>query len=351
MSKIDISKWGEFKISELFKLVNSKPYHNKDVTIDRDSSNTINYVTRSKFNNGLNNVVVLEEHFEINPAGVISFGAENADFFYQPEQYIAGNKMYYIDTRYLSFHSCLYIKTILQASFSDNYSFNHGLTATRLRKETIKLPQKNGEPDWEYMGKYMKKIEKKAQNQINNFLTINEIEAKPFNINSWGEFRLKDLFDTITQGERVKKADQIDGDLPFVMAGFKNHGISKHIANEVFIYPSNAITMDVFGNVFYRDYKFGASDDVGVYYNTKDSYTSYQMLFIATAFQKKIGELAFNNKIRASKTHDILIPLPQKNNEPDWEYMEKNMKRILAGQTDKLNRYLDFEEQREMASI
>lgn len=90
MGKIDTSGWKEFKLGYimvgnkkqghgLFKIVNSVAYHGKDVT-ETDSDDGINYITRSKFNNGLKARVVRLDKFKVNPAGTISFGAENADF-------------------------------------------------------------------------------------------------------------------------------------------------------------------------------------------------------------------------------------------------------------------------------
>ena len=92
--RIDTSKWKEFKVgylidkkgnkkgSGLFQIVNSRPYHKQDVIETSISEDSVNYITRSKFNNGLQYKVKKDEKFMINPSGTISFGAENADFFY-----------------------------------------------------------------------------------------------------------------------------------------------------------------------------------------------------------------------------------------------------------------------------
>lgn len=125
-------------------------------------------------------------------------------------------------------------------------------------------------------------------------------------------FKIKNIFYNIEQGSRLPKRDQIDGDLPFVMSGFEQHGISKLISNDVKVFPKNSITMDVFRNVFYRSYDLGASDDVAVYYNDDpEKYTVNQTLFIKTAYEKAIGsETGFGNKLRESETYDVEILLP-----------------------------------------
>ena len=177
MGKIDTSGWKEFKLGYimvgnkkqghgLFKIVNSVAYHGKDVT-ETDSDDGINYITRSKFNNGLKARVVRLDKFKVNPAGTISFGAENADFFYQTEPYITGNKMYYIDTTALSECACRFLKSIMEVTFTANYSFSDGMIPARIYDECIKLPATpDGAPDWAYMESYMANLETKVAESL-----------------------------------------------------------------------------------------------------------------------------------------------------------------------------------------
>lgn len=94
------------------------------------------------------------------------------------------------------------------------------------------------------------------------------------------------------------------------MAGIIDSGISGFIGNKVKIF-NNAITIDIFGNVFYRNYPFGASDDVGVFWNTNNPFSENVMLFLSVNLQKALnGKFDYGNKLRASKTHNIGIFLP-----------------------------------------
>ena len=120
----------------------------------------IPYVVRSKFNNGIKYNVRKEENFVLNPSNVISFGAENASFFYQDKEYISGRDMYYIDTRKITKNASLFIISCLE-KLTSKYSYNFGLFPSLLKKEKIKLPVKtDGNPDYEYMDLYMGNIMK-----------------------------------------------------------------------------------------------------------------------------------------------------------------------------------------------
>ena len=70
----------------------------------------------------------------------------------------------------------------------------------------------------------------------------------------WGEYKFKSIFNRIEQGRRLKKDDQILGNIPFVMAGTTNTGVVNYISNPVASFPENSITVDIFGNVFYRHF-------------------------------------------------------------------------------------------------
>lgn len=121
---------------------------------------------------------------------------------------------------------------------------------------------------------------------------------------------MKNIFPNIHQGRRLKKDDQIAGNLPFVMAGVGNTGVVGTVGNDVKIFPKHSLTIDIFGNTFYRPYEFGAGDDTGVFWNDsiQDSRT---LLYLKTVIEKKLaGKYDFGSKLRASQTHDFEFILP-----------------------------------------
>lgn len=75
---LSISKWNAFLVGDLFEIFKPIVYHTHHV---KEKTNGIPYIVRSKFNNGMK-YRVEQQMLSLNPAGVISFGAENASFFY-----------------------------------------------------------------------------------------------------------------------------------------------------------------------------------------------------------------------------------------------------------------------------
>ena len=111
-------------------------------------------------------VYVERPNSNVNPAKVISFGAENATFFYQKSEWISGRDMYYIDTRGIDEYACLFITSCLQP-IAEKYSYNYGMFPDLLKEERIKLPaNKNGDPDYAFMEKYMRIVENKVYSAV-----------------------------------------------------------------------------------------------------------------------------------------------------------------------------------------
>ena len=165
----EFESWKTFKIKDIFpNIVKPTVYHTREV---KEASTGIPYVVRSKFNNGIKyNVERPVEN--VNPAKVISFGAENATFFYQKSEWISGRDMYYIDTRDISEYACLFITSCLQP-IAEKYSYNYGMFPDLLKEEKIKLPaDKSGNPDYQYMEDYIKKIAQKSKQTLDNLKSV-----------------------------------------------------------------------------------------------------------------------------------------------------------------------------------
>lgn len=148
----------------------------------------------------------------------------------------------------------------------------------------------------------------------------------------WGEFKYKEVFNRIEQGRCLKKDDQIDGTIPFVMSGTTNAGVVNYISNPVASFPKNAITIDIFGNTFYRNYAFGAGDDTGVYWNDATAYSSNAMLFFAVAMQKSMmGRFSYGKKLRSSQSEDFTMHLPVTDDGAiDFDFMESFIAELSA---------------------
>ena len=204
-----------------------------------------------------------------------------------------------------------------------------------LKEQVIMLPTKCDSIDFEFMESFIEELEAERIEELEAYLSVSglkdtqltadELSAVNDLISKNIEFKpfcYDVIFDKIVQGRRLKKDDQIAGDIPFVMAGVTNTGVVGYISNPVASFPKNSITIDIFGNAFYRNYDFGAGDDTGVYWSEKSDYSKEIMLFLTCSMGKSIeNKFSYGKKLRSSQSFKFKMQLPVKNEQPDYELM------------------------------
>lgn len=209
------------------------------------------------------------------------------------------------------------------------------LKEKREKEINISLPTKCDSIDFEFMESFIEELEAERIEELEAYLSVSglkdtqltadELSAVNDLISKNIEFKpfcYDVIFDKIVQGRRLKKDDQIAGDIPFVMAGVTNTGVVGYISNPVASFPKNSITIDIFGNAFYRNYDFGAGDDTGVYWSEKSDYSKEIMLFLTCSMGKSIeNKFSYGKKLRSSQSFKFKMQLPVKNEQPDYELM------------------------------
>ena len=230
----------------------------------------------------------------------------------------------------------MFIIGAIERVIKTKYSYNNKATKIELKNSLINLPTKNGNIDYEFMESFIAELEAQRIAELEAYLLATGL--KDYHLTAEEKQVLEDyesdkitftevtfttIFNQILQGRRLKKEDQISGDIPFVMAGTTNTGIVKYISNPVAKFPKNSITIDIFGNTFYRNYDFGAGDDTGVYWNSVKYYSDKTMLYFTSSISKLLtGKFDFGNKLRSSQSLDFKIQLPSQNTQPHYALIE-----------------------------
>jgi len=224
----------------------------------------------------------------------------------------------------------------INRSLGYKYSWGDSISNSKIQKDKVSLPIKNGKIDFDFMESFIVELEAERIAELEAYLlatglknytltaeeqqVLNDFEKGKI---EFGGFTYKSIFNKIIQGRRLKKDDQISGNIPFVMAGTTNTGVVNYISNPVASFPKNSITIDIFGNTFYRDYNFGAGDDTGVYWDNEKKYSKESMLFFATSMEKSIsGKFDFGKKLRSSQSLNFTMKLPTQNKQPNYAIMK-----------------------------
>ena len=208
------------------------------------------------------------------------------------------------------------------------YNWGNKSGWAKIKQEKISLPvKKDREIDFAFMEDFISQLEAYllVTGLKNYTLTPAEEQALTDFQNGnikWGEFNLEKLYGKSTRGKRLKSADRINGDLPFVTAGEAETGISAFIGNDVEIFTANTTTIDMFGSAKYRNYEYGGDDHIAVVHTEKIN--KYAAIFVTTAIHKSsyTGKFSYSRNFYAKDADELNIYLPVTNDIPNYPMME-----------------------------
>ena len=145
------------------------------------------YVSSGSVNNGIISYLEPNEGEDLEKGNCITVSPLDGSSFYQEDDFLgrggAGSAISLLYNDNLSKYNALFICTVIKI-MAQKFDYSDALTSDNLKTLKIILPaqqDKNGEfaidatkqysdegfiPDWNYMGLYMEKIEKKAQKRI-----------------------------------------------------------------------------------------------------------------------------------------------------------------------------------------
>ena len=121
----------------------------------------------------------------------------------------------------------------------------------------------------------------------------------------------------IFRGVRITKADQEKGEHILVTAGSKNDGIKQRISNGRSQLFKDAITIDMFGLVIYRNYEFFCDDNI-IVLKSKEKYNEREMVYIASFIGEQTKGYDYGRQCRLKNIQDIIVP--EKHEIPSWVY-------------------------------
>lgn len=162
----------------------------------------------------------------------------------------------------------------------------------------------------------------------------------------WRPFIVGKIFKTIQRGKRLKTADHIQGNVPYVSSSAKNNGVDDFVGNEANVRKfKDCLTIANSGSVgkcFYHPYEFVASDHVTAL--SSPNLNKYHYLFLATQLERLQEKYNFNREMTDARIRHEKIMLPVNDDgSPDFVFMENY---VRAVEEKLLQRYRDFAEEK-----
>ena len=158
----------------------------------------------------------------------------------------------------------------------------------------------------------------------------------------WKEFDLREVFPYIQRGKRLKSADHIDGNIPYVSSSAMNNGVDNFVSNKNGVRRfANCLTLANSGSVgktFFHSYEFVASDHVTALQSPR--LNKYSYIFIATLVERLQEKYSFNREINDLRINreKVLLPVDDFGN-PDYTFMEEYIK---EREQHIIQKYIDY---------
>lgn len=335
-------EWKEFKLSDVCYISSGVDIYDAE----RIEGN-IPYITSSSQNNGLkyfvsnNNKSLDENAISVNRNGSVGYA------FYHPYKALYSNDCRKLKLKNGNPFAPLFITTqIMMQKAKYNYGYKMG--TERLMKQAIMLPiNKNGQPDWDFMGQYIENQYTIQEKEYETYLDARIQELKYIEIDSlsekkWDEFAIGDLFD-IKSGIRLTKENMLQGSRPFIGSTDSNNGITNFVSNTNESLDSNVLGVNYNGSVceaFYHPYECIFSDDVKRLVLKNNRGNKFIYLFFSRIIYKQKDKYTYGYKFNENrmKRQMILIPVND-HNEPDYEYMEQYAINVMLR---KYNQYTSY---------
>ena len=276
-----------------------------------------------------------EDEIYLNDGNTISFGQDTATMFYQEKPYFTGDKIKVLKPKHPKFNkkNAQFFIVAMQIPFSKFSWGTSSFNVEIIKSQKIELPVKDGEIDFDFMESFIAELEAERVAELSAYLKVSGFDnyelsdeerkaLQEYQTINWKSFNLEQLFGKATRGKRLKSADRIIGDLPFVTAGEASEGISAHIGNDVEVFNKNTTTIDMFGSAKYRNYRYGADDHIAVVHT--DKLPMKASIFVTSAIHKAshTGKFDYGHNFYAKDADALDIMLPEKDGKPDYFYME-----------------------------
>ena len=231
MKKINELHWKEFDIIQILPNI----MRGKRLKTDDHIKGTMPYVSSSAMDNGVDNFVANDDGVRIfkECLTIANSGSVGATF-YHPYSFVASDHVTSLANPKFNKYIYLFLAVIARR-MSGKYCFNREIKDSRIKREKILLPiNDEDEPDYVFMEKYMKHLEKRLLDKYKGYLTktrrLNELSVKLPN-KKWRTIKIEAIGE-VKPGRDIYEKERIAGKTPYVTATALQNGIGYFVDNK-----------------------------------------------------------------------------------------------------------------------
>lgn len=360
MSKIDTSKWSEYRIGDLFDIHPTKAYKLTNTSLfEENGKNPV--IVNSSFNNGVGGYTN-QKTTEMGKIITFSDTTTATAMFYQDNPFVGYahiQGMYPIGMYKEKWNekSLLFFLSVFRnRAINSNFDYANKFTRECAKDMIIKLPaDQDGNPDFLYMETYMRNQEITVSNSLSDLQSIEHfVISKKNDTSEWKEFLLSEILDMQKQSEispiQAYYDDREGIKYPFYGQSKMNNGIISYISLDEkylnnkeslcsILIHSNTHECVLATTPFYLKDGHGATS---IFSNEKLNELS--ALFIMSVLKNVMSEkFSYDKKATKEALKELKLLLPtDKNGNPDYQYMQKYMEFIMGKLQEKIKLLKDI---------
>lgn len=171
-------------------------------------------------------------------------------------------------------------------------------------------------------------------NGVLNLSVIN-VSNKDLDFSNWKYFKIFSIFKNLGNGKDKSdenNPDNKEGNIPLIIASKNSNGIGYYIKNAKKIFNKNCISLvnqgdGASGIAKAHPHDFAATASITILYNEHLNWSIN--IFISTVLSKLHDLFDYTYSMNMERLEKLSILLPEKNGEPDWEYMQNYIENKL----------------------
>lgn len=358
----------KFLIKNLFNIINNPQLDKKNFIFSERAKYP--YFTRTENNNGIYGYVKYFDDDHLIPGNSLAVGMISMQFHYMQHDFYAGQFTKTLIPKFRGFNEnlAMYFIAILNkhSGYYQSYLVRH--FKEKISETVVELPViEHADPnheytvddiDWQYMEDRIKELEKDRIKELEAYLKVANLDdyeltdedkkvlslSRKSASNENGsletdcengalrfkKFVVGDLFSSSTGDVDLQQKD-INGKGVFLInSGVDNRGIKGRTDRKAKIFPANTITIDFWGNAYYRDFEYKMATHNHVFSLTGKIIKNRLVgLYLIGRLAKLPTLFSYNNMATWNKLRVLTVTLPvTPDGEPDFDYMERYIRAI-----------------------
>lgn len=319
----------------------------------------IPFVGSSATNNGITAYIGNDTHLHEPGTITVSYNGSVGEVFLQDQRFWASDD---VNVWYPKQKMTIEVKLYFMAAIkklSAKYSYTNKWTIDKMRSELVELPvDSDGKPNFNCMQERISELEQERISELDAYLAASGLDdyeltdedkeilsLSPESASDeagaseadfgngqvrFKKFALGTLFTSSTGDVDLQQKDINGKGEFFINSGVENRGIKGRTDRPARIFPANTITVDFWGNAYYRDFEYKMATHNHVFSLAGDVIRNRHVgMYIAGILSKLPKLFSYNNMATWNKLKTIEVSLPVTlNGDIDFDYMERYIRAI-----------------------